>query len=77
MVLPALAMPINNVFPMAEIQRCIVHPIRYSIKFFLTRISKTFMADLKEVYMAPTEEIDNFNRQLPQGNKKSYYISNR
>lgn len=43
MVLPALAMPINTVFPMAEIQRCIVHPIRYSIKFISYK-------DIKDIY---------------------------
>lgn len=48
---------INAVFPNAEIQRCIVHQIRYSTKFISYKDIKSFMKDLKEVYKAPTEEI--------------------
>lgn len=48
---------IGAVFPNAEIQRCIVHQIRYSTKFISYKDIKPFMKELKEVYKAPTEEI--------------------
>lgn len=48
---------IHAVFPLTEIQRCIVHQIRYSTKFISYKDVKPFMADLKRVYQATTEEI--------------------
>ena len=48
---------INAVFPKAEIQRCIVHQIRYSTKFISYKDIKPFMKDLALVYKADTEEI--------------------
>lgn len=48
---------IHAVYPYAEIQRCIVHQIRYSTRFVSYKDIKSFMVDLKLVYQAPTEEI--------------------
>jgi putative transposase len=48
---------IHAVYPQTEIQRCIIHQIRYSTKFISYKDIKPFMADLKEVYQASTEEI--------------------
>lgn len=48
---------IHAVFPEAEIQRCIVHQIRYSTKFISYKDIKAFMKDLKLVYKADTEEL--------------------
>ena len=48
---------IHAVFPNTEIQRCIVHQIRYSTKFISYKDIKSFMKDLKEVYQAPTEDV--------------------
>lgn len=47
---------IRAVYPQTEIQRCIIHQIRYSTKFISYKDIKPFMADLKEVYQASTEE---------------------
>lgn len=47
---------IGAVFPKAEIQRCIVHQIRYSTKFISYKDIKPFMKELKQVYQAATEE---------------------
>ena len=44
----------HAVFQKAEIQRCIVHQIRYSTKFISYKDLKPFMADLKLVYKADT-----------------------
>ena len=49
--------PKDAVFPQAEIQRCIVHQIRYSTKFISYKDLKPFMADLKLVYKADTEDL--------------------
>ena len=48
---------IGAVFPKAEIQRCIVHQIRYTTKFVSYKDLKPFMKDLKCVYKADTEEL--------------------
>jgi transposase-like protein len=48
---------IHAVYPNTEIQRCIVHQIRYSTRFVSYKDIKLFMADLKLVYQACTEEI--------------------
>ena len=48
---------IHAVYPNTEIQRCIVHQIRYSTRFVSYKDIKLFMADLKLVYQAATEDI--------------------
>lgn len=48
---------IGAVFPKAEIQRCIVHQVRYSTKFVNYKDLKPFVKDLKEVYQATTKEL--------------------
>ena len=48
---------ILSVFPKTEIQTCIVHQIRNSLKYVASKDQKEFMADLKLVYRADTKEI--------------------
>jgi len=48
---------IRAVFPMTEIQRCIVHQIRNSTKFISYKDLKPFTADLKPIYKAATETL--------------------
>ena len=45
---------INSVFPKTEVQSCIIHQIRNSLKYVSWKNQKAFMADLKLVYKAPT-----------------------
>jgi len=47
---------IEAVFPMTEIQKCIVHQIRVSTRFVNYKDRKKFCADLKDIYTAPNEE---------------------
>ena len=47
---------IKTIFPETEIQLCIVHQIRNSMKYVASKNQKAFMADLKPVYRAPTKE---------------------
>ena len=55
--LKGLPQAIQTVFPSANIQTCVVHQIRNSIKYIASKDKKSFMKDLKEVYKAPTEEL--------------------
>ena len=54
--LTGFADAISAVYPKAEIQRCIVHQIRYTTKFVSYKDIKAFMNDLKDVCQAPTLE---------------------
>ena len=47
---------IQAVYPKAEIQRCIVHQIRSSLKFVSWKDRKAVAKDLKTIYSAATEE---------------------
>ncbi len=47
---------IKTVFPNTEIQRCIVHQIRNTVKYVSHKEKKAFCADLKKVYGAVNEE---------------------
>lgn len=47
---------IKAVYPKVEIQRCIIHQIRNSTRYISYKDKKAFMADLKPVYKAITEE---------------------
>lgn len=48
---------IRTVYHNTEIQRCIIHQIRYSTRFVSHKDIKALMTDLKLVYQASTEEI--------------------
>jgi putative transposase len=52
---------INVVFPRAEIQLCVVHQIRNSLRFIASKNQKEFMADLKTVYQADTKDLAEHN----------------
>lgn len=45
---------IKTIYPDTEVQLCIVHQIRNSIKYIASKNQKAFMADLKTVYRAAT-----------------------
>ena len=45
---------IESIYPDTEIQHCIIHQIRNSMKYVASKNQKTFMADLKCVYKAAT-----------------------
>jgi putative transposase len=47
---------IHSVFPNVEIQRCIVHQIRNSLKYVTWNDRKQFAVDLRSIYQAPTRE---------------------
>ncbi|KKX46584.1 transposase, partial [Sphingobacterium sp. IITKGP-BTPF85] len=45
---------IQSVFPDTEVQTCVVHQIRNSLKYVASKDQKEFMNDLKPVYRADT-----------------------
>ena len=47
---------IESVFPECEVQQCIIHQIRNSLKYIASKNKKEFAKDLKSIYTAPTEE---------------------
>ena len=47
---------INSIFPNTEVQLCVIHQIRNSMKYVASKNQKAFMADLKPVYKAMTKQ---------------------
>ena len=47
---------IGTAFPDTEYQRCIVHQVRNTLKYVPYKDMKVFAADLKTIYLAPSEE---------------------
>jgi putative transposase len=54
--LKGLPEAIKTVFPNVNIQSCIIHQIRNSIKYVASKDSKAFMKDLKTVYQAVNKQ---------------------
>lgn len=54
--LNGFAEAIMSVYPQVEIQSCIVHQIRNSLKYVASKDQKTFMKDLKNVYQAVNKQ---------------------
>ena len=52
--LTGFADAINSVFPLTEVQTCVVHQIRNSLKYVASKDQKEFIKDLKPVYQADT-----------------------
>jgi len=48
---------IETIFPNTEVQLCIVHQIRNSLKYVGSKNQKEFMADLKRVYKASNKDL--------------------
>jgi len=54
---------ISTIFPKTEIQRCIVHMVRNSLKYVPHKNKKDVAADLKKIYNSDTEELAKENLQ--------------
>ncbi len=72
--LKGLPKAIQATFPRTEIQLCIVHLIRNSLKFVADKYSKNFLHDLKKIYTAPSQDaaqielenlINNWDKKYP------------
>ena len=47
---------INSAFPNAQVQVCVIHQIRNSLKYVASKDVKRFLTDLKQVYQASNKE---------------------
>ena len=47
---------INSIYPNTEVQLCVIHQIRNSLKYVASKNQKEFMKDLKKVYQAISKE---------------------
>ena len=47
---------IQSIFPLTEIQICVVHQIRNSLRYVTSEDQRPFLKDLKKVYQAKTKE---------------------
>lgn len=54
--LKGFAEAITTVYPKTEVQSCVVHQIRNSLKYVASKDQKAFMADLKPVYQAVSKD---------------------
>lgn len=63
---------IHTIYPHTEIQSCIVHQIRNSLKYVASRDQKLFMTELKPVYRADNETaaLDELAKLREKWNKK-------
>src|SRR5690606_29998198 len=63
---------IASIFPKVEIQSCIVHQVRNSLKYVASKDERLFMKDLKKVYQAVNKsqaETELINLEERWGNK--------
>lgn len=63
---------IRTIYPTTEIQTCVVHQIRNSLKYVASKDQKVFMAELKPVYRADNESqaLDELAKLKEKWNKK-------
>lgn len=54
--LKGFAEAIVTVYPKTEVQSCVVHQIRNSLKYIASKDQKAFMGDLKPVYQAVSKD---------------------
>jgi transposase-like protein len=54
--LPGFKEAIQSIFPQTQVQRCVIHQIRHSLRYVSWKDRKAFVADLKTIYQAPTLE---------------------
>lgn len=75
--LTGISEAIHSAFPKAEIQKCIVHQIRNSLKYVSWKDRKELVKDLKPIYTASTEEagFQNLEKFAEKWDKKYPHIS--
>lgn len=63
---------IRTIYPETEVQTCVVHQIRNSLKYVASKDQKQFMSDLKPVYRADNEPLalDELAKLKEKWNKK-------
>jgi putative transposase len=64
---------IQAIFPKTEIQLCVIHQIRNTLRYIASKDQKQFMKQLKDVYKAPTEQAALDNLALLKENWEKKY----
>lgn len=64
---------IVSIFPQTEVQSCVIHQIRNSLKFVASKDQKVFMSELKLVYKADTKELAELSLEQLAGNWQKKY----
>jgi transposase-like protein len=59
--LKGFAEAIETIYPKCEIQNCVIHQIRNSLKLVASKDQKEFMKELKLVYKAETKDLAEYN----------------
>src|ERR1700743_1570747 len=73
--LKGFAEAIASIYPQTEVQTCVVHQIRNSIKYISSKDQKAFMADLKPVYQAVSkDEAEHLLQELEEKWGKKYPV---
>jgi len=66
---------ITSIFPKTEVQSCIIHQIRNSLKYVAHKDQKEFMPELKLVYQASTKDLAELNlEKLAEKWSKKYQV---
>lgn len=66
---------ISGIFPKTEVQSCVVHQIRNSLKYVASKDQKVFLSELKPVYKAVTKELAELNlEKLAEKWSKKYPV---
>jgi putative transposase len=67
---------IAAVFPKTTVQLCVIHQIRHSLRYIGSKHQKEFMADLKQVYRAPSLDVaEQKLRELDEKWGKQYPVA--
>jgi putative transposase len=59
--LKGFADAIENIYPKTEVQLCVIHQIRNSMKYIPKKYRKEFINDLKPIYKASSTELAEYN----------------
>lgn len=71
--LPGLDKAVGAVFPQTKLQRCIVHQLRYTLRFVGYKDRKPMAKDMKAIYQAATKEIAEENLTILKENWGAKY----
>lgn len=64
--LRGFAQAIESIFPSTEVQLCVIHQIRNTLKYVNWKQSRELIRDLKSVYRAPSKELAEHNLDIFQ-----------
>ena len=72
--LKGFAESIETIYPKTEVQTCVVHQIRNTLKYIAYKDSSEFIKDLRTVYQATTKEVAEDNLDVIQAKWGKKYV---